>query len=99
MERPMIADAVACYLYEPDGTLVVSGLFSAPSGRAGEALLTMLDRPGRLVQRCLLGPVRSVWLHLADGTLLGAHVERVFFDPTAGRSAHLRLVSVAAPAG
>jgi hypothetical protein len=54
-------------------------------------VVTVLDRPGRLVQRCVLGNLRRVWVHLRDGSLLVAEVERVSLAPTQGRTCALRL--------
>ena len=90
----MPARDITCYLFEPDGTLLTVGTarLRAALG-AGEALVTALDQPGRLVQRCLLGNLQHVWVQLKDGALLPARVERVFFDPAAGRSCALHIAA------
>ncbi len=88
----MSEQTMACYLYERDGTLLAVGncrLACAP--HAHGTLTTVLDRPGRVIQRCLLGEVHEAWLQLRDGALLPVHVERVFFDPECGRTCVLRV--------
>ena len=103
--------SIVCYLYEPDGTLISAAtqLFepdhaepttNIPAEPAPpQVVATGLDHAGRLVNRCLLGPTRTLWLQLRDGALLPAQVERVFFDPdpTHGRSCVLRLTSTDLP--
>lgn len=87
-----MSPADACWLSEPDGTLLSRGtayLHATPQGE--EVLVTDVDQPGRLVHRCLIGPVQSVWLSFHDGRCLPAQVERVYFDPHLGRTCVLRL--------
>src|SRR5215211_8763599 len=98
--------AIACHLYEPDGAPLSAAtclLDDAPAPAAPPAaasptvVLTALDRPGRVVERCLVGPARAVWLHLRDGTLLPGRLERVFYEPARGRSCAVRLLWPAPP--
>jgi hypothetical protein len=87
---------MSCALYEPDGKLLTSGTCSLDDAvEAHELRIRDLGAPGRLIQRCLTGPVHRVWLHLRDGRLASAEVARLPFDPVTGRSCVLR---VAGPA-
>ena len=95
----MSTESVACFLYEPDGTPLAQGTCDwnvVDTLRDGLAIV--LDQPGRVIQRCLLGDVRRVWVHLRDGALLPTRVERIFFDPKRGRVCALRVESRAADA-
>ena len=88
----MATHVVTCVLYEPDGAALTSGsCVLDDSAPARELYIQDLGAPGRLVQRCLAGPVRRVWLHLRDGRLASAEVARLSFDPTHGRSCVLRM--------
>ena len=92
----MSTQTIACFLYEPDGTPLAPGVCHREvADDLRDALAIVLDRPGRVIQRCLLGDVRRVWVHLRDGALLPTQVERIFFDPTRGRVCALRTESVA----
>lgn len=105
----MPLQSIACHLYEPDGASLSTAtclfddtpapLDAPPQSLPPVTVLTALDRPGRVVERCLLGPVGTVWLHLRDetGTLLPAEVEQVFFDPAAGRCCAVRLTHAPLP--
>ena len=79
-----------CRIDEPDGTPLASGTAELEPSTA-TARIVALDRPGQLVQRCLLGGLRRVRLHLGDGACAPAEIERVFFDPAAGRCCTVRL--------
>lgn len=82
----MTAQPVAWSLYEPDGTLLARGLgHELPEHGASAAVLTVIEQPGRLVQRCLLGDLRRVWVHAPGQAPRPAQVERVHFDPRHGR--------------
>ena len=76
-----------CWLLEPCGTPLTRGRCSTV--KSGEGILHMevteVEHPGRLVQRCLTGSVRTVWVYLEDGRQFLAQVERVAFDPKTGR--------------
>ena len=89
----MAARAMTCMLYEPDGAALTSGTCTVGDARPpSELRIRDLGAPGRLVQRCLAGPVRRVWLHLHDGRLARAEIARVSFDSAHGRSCVLRMV-------
>ena len=82
----MITQRVACHVYEPDGTLLTAGSCYPGDAVDNEPVLILTPTlRGRVVHRCLLGTVRTVWVHLADGTLLPARVKRVYFDENQGR--------------
>lgn len=91
-----------CRLSEPDGTLVSHGRVQRSlSGALNDVIISGIDNPGRLINRCLIGPVRQVLLHLGDGPAHQALVHRVRFDPKLGRVCVLHLtpdnVSLALP--
>ncbi len=87
-----MARTVACDLYEPDGTPLSAGTARLrPALAAWEAVVTALDRPGQVVQRCLLGGVQELHVRLDGAAPLTARVERVSYDPTLGRTCTLRL--------
>ena len=85
----MSTQSIACRLEEPDGTLLAAGLMRLAT--AGEAEVTGLDRPGRVVQRCLLGGLRDILLRLGDSAPVTARMERIAFDARQGRVCTLRL--------
>jgi hypothetical protein len=81
------AEVVSCSLYEPDGTLLTAGMARVqPAGTEIEAVIVALDRPGRLVQLCLLGSLRELRLKLGMAAPVPARVERIAFDPQLGRT-------------
>ncbi len=85
-----------CYLYESSGKLLTTGIWLFDAGsRMHEVLVTELDHPGLLVQRCLLRESGRVWLQLRDGALLPARIERIFFDRQHGRTCRLHLEDAA----
>jgi hypothetical protein len=86
------AQSIACRLEEPDGTPLAAGLARMQEA-SREALITALDLPGRVVQRCLLGGLHDVRLRLGDAAPVAAHLERIGFDPALGRTCTLRLVA------
>jgi hypothetical protein len=90
------AESMACFLFESDGTPLAPGIcHCTASETVRDALAIVLVQPGRVITRCLLGDVRRVWVHLRDGVLLPAQVERIFFDPKRGRICALRVESAA----
>ena len=95
----MTPSAIACWLSEPDGTLLCRGIAHLPTTpQTKEVRVTAVDRPGRLVHRCLLGPIQRIVLSLADGRCLPARVERLFFDPRLGRTCVLQVSAPSIPA-
>jgi hypothetical protein len=84
------AQTVACCLYEPDGALLAAGVVQMHTA-AQEAVVTGLDRPGQIVQRCLLGGLRELRLRLEGSPPITVRIERVTFDPKLGRVCTLRM--------
>jgi hypothetical protein len=84
-----------CFLYEPSGHLLGAGYCAGTIAEpdAGTVLMVVLDQPGRLVARSLVGPVRDIRLHHSDGTLVPARIARLYFDPRRGRICELLLDS------
>ncbi len=64
-----------------------------PGAGAWTAVLCSFDCPGQVVQRCLLGPLRDVWLEFAGGFALSGKVEQVSYDPEHGRVCSIRLAA------
>ncbi len=86
-----------CHLLEPDGTRLASATCRLSRMDGGwTALLTGFDAPGQIVRRCLLDGIRDVWIYAEGGVACPGRVERVYFDPSAGRSCRLRLEDGAA---
>jgi hypothetical protein len=81
-----------CSLLEPCGALISRGRCATSESTEGipQVVITHFDRPGQLVQRCLTGSVRTVWVHLEDGRQFFARVEHVAYDPKVGRRCLLR---------
>ena len=77
------------YLLDREGSLLAYGR-PRREDEATDTLELTLSRPGRLLQRCLVGGGRDVWLQSPGGELFPARVERLFFDPQAGRICLLR---------
>jgi hypothetical protein len=94
----MAAEPRAWYLFDPEGHLLAHGRPRCDERVAADLLTLTLSRPGRLLQRCLLGGSRDLWLQPPSGDLLPVHVERLFFDPRAGRICVLRLKASSLPA-
>ena len=95
----MMADACRCELYEPDGTPLGVGTCQTPTTTAYGAdvdLLMIIEQGGRVVERCLFGPVRDVRLRMEGRGVRRAQVARVFFDPKLGRVCALHLESAGA---
>ena len=91
----MMTEADRCFLYEPNGQLLATGYCAdavLPMD-AGTVLMVVLDRPGRLVARSLLGPVRDIRLQHADGTLVQGQIARLYFDPRRGRMCEVQVGS------
>lgn len=86
------AVSLVCHLYEPNGTYLTAGICAVEEvPGAGATLVVLPERPGRVVQRCLLDQLCTLWVHLPGGALLRTSVERVFFDPIRGRTCLLRV--------
>jgi hypothetical protein len=79
---------VRCRLLEPDGTLLTIATCALISGGA---VLNALERPGRVVKRCLLDHLHEIQIELDDSVVLHGRVERVYFDPEQGRVCTVRL--------
>lgn len=93
------APVTECRLCEPDGTLVSRGRVQRLLAGAGnDVVITGIDNPGRLISRCLTGPVRQVILQLGNGPLRRAVIQSVRFDPKLGRICVLRLATDSATA-
>jgi len=87
-------EPLLCSLAEPDGTILATARCSfRPQRRPREAIVTIVDRPGRVVSRCLLGHVRALVLQLPTGEVLHADLLQVSFDPRQGRTLLVRLTS------
>ncbi len=87
----MAAEPRAWYLFDPEGHLLAYGRPQHDDRGAADALALAVSQPGRLLQRCLLGGSRDLWLQPPSGDLLPARVERLFFDPQVGRICVLRV--------
>jgi hypothetical protein len=87
----MESRSVACYVYDQKGNPVTAASFELHEAERGaEAVLSRMDQPGRLVQRCIVGGVRELWLHLRDGRLLPVSLESTYFQPDIGRVCVMR---------
>lgn len=83
---------IPCSLFEPDGTLLAAGTATFSVQETGaETVITGLDRPGRVVQRCLVGGVSLVQVRLGGAAPVAARVERVSYDAKLGRSCTIRV--------
>lgn len=83
-------------LYELDGTPLATGRCPTAADTTIDAgVVVIVDQPGRVVQRCLLGPVHELLVVCGDdgGRWQRAVVERVFFEPGFGRLCVLRIES------
>ena len=89
-----------CRLVDAAGELVSGGLCQVlgRDARGTRVRVTALDRPGAVVQRCVLGALTTVGLQLAGGEPLTARIERVDFDRDAGRTCVLVVPAAAAAA-
>ena len=89
-----------CRLVDAAGELVSGGLCQVldRDARGTRVRVTALDRPGAVVQRCVLGALTTVVLQLADGEQLTARIERVDFDNREGRTCVLVVPAAAATA-
>lgn len=94
----MVAESRVWYLFDAEGHLLAYGWPRDDERGAADTVALALSRPGRLLQHCLLGGSRDLWLQPPSGDLLPAHVERLFFDPHVGRICVLRVQVPAAPA-
>jgi hypothetical protein len=88
----MSQQALGCHVYDRAGNELTGGscLFEDESP-APEVVVTALDRPGQLIQRCLLGGMRELWLHLRDGRLVPGRLEQIYFQPDVGRVCVIRM--------
>jgi hypothetical protein len=84
-----------CWLTEPCGRLLTRGRCATHETADGipRVEITDLEHPGQLVQRCLTGSVRTVWVHLEDGSRFLVQVEDVAYDPRTGRRCLLRHIA------
>ena len=87
--------AQPCRLLEPCGRLLSRGRCATIETADGisRVVITDLEHPGQLVQRCLTGSVRTVWVHLEDSRRFLAHIEDVTYDPKTGRRCLLRQIA------
>ena len=80
-----------CTLTEPTGEPLASGVLHTRYRQAGQDwLVVRLDRPGRMIDRCLLGGLRQVVFAAADGPAVLLELDRLAFDPNLGRVCVLR---------
>jgi len=90
----LITQTPHCRLLEPDGTLLTSATCRIVAvGSIRKAVVRALDRPGRVVKRCVLEHLREIRIQLKDGVSLHGHVESVYYDPGQGRVCTVRLDS------
>lgn len=88
----MTTQRLTCRLYELDGAHLADGTYRMETAPAAmTTLLVAVARPGPLIQRCLLGPVREVLVEFDCGARQRALVARVFFDRQLGRACELRI--------
>ncbi len=87
----MISPYEQCRLFETDGTPLTQGQVQVHDRLGAEAIVTQLDNPGRVVQRCLIAGVRQIVVRINDTALIPARIERVSFDAKQGRTCVLRL--------
>jgi hypothetical protein len=81
-----------CRLVDAQGTVVTAAqCHITPAAHAWEALVSSFDRPGQVVERCLLGYLRDIWVEFEDGVALPGRIERVYYDPKHGRVCRIRL--------
>lgn len=85
-----------CQLAEIDGTpLTTARCQSNPAFRTQPLLMSVLDRPGYVVKRCLLDRVRDIQIRFEDGMVLRGQIERVYYDAQHGRVCSVQIESVA----
>jgi hypothetical protein len=81
-----------CLLTEPDGTRLGEGTLHTWFEDAGQTCAVVrLDRPGRLIERCLGGELRRLFLSIAGAAPCWVEIDRLTFDPQLGRVCVLRL--------
>jgi hypothetical protein len=80
-----------CRMVDALGQEICEGRVLASGAGDGVVLIGALNRPGLVVQRCLLGGVRRVHIRFDDGRSLPATVEQVFLHPAFGRVCQARL--------
>ena len=88
----MTTESTVCRLFDLDGTLIAVGAVRDQAAQ-NEALVTMFDQPGRIVQRVLLGGLKELRVQFGGDTLRRALVDRVFYDPKLGRACALTLAA------
>jgi hypothetical protein len=82
-----------CHLAELDGTPLASGALHQRCQELGERwVVVRLHRPGRMIERCLVGNLRQVLLSMDGGPPCRTELDRLSFDPRLGRVCVLRLV-------
>ncbi len=90
----MTNEAHRCRLLDLQGAeLSAAGYRLVPGADAWMAVLSAFDRPGHVVRRCLLGPLRDVRLEYVDSAVLRGRVEQVSYHPEQGRVCRIRLAA------
>ena len=80
-----------CTLTEPTGEPLADGALHTRYRQTGQDwLVVRLDRPGRMIERCLLGSLRQVMFAVAGGPAVLLELDRLAFDPHLGRVCVLR---------
>lgn len=93
--RPSVS---MCSMTEPDGTPLAGGVLHYRYREPAQEWVTVrLERPGQILQRCLLGDLRVVLLRIDSGAERLAEVDRLVFDPNLGRVCVLRLAVTEPP--
>jgi hypothetical protein len=88
-----------CQMTEPDGTPLAEGVLHHRYREPAQEWVTVrLERPGQIIQRCLVGNLRVVLLRIDSDPERRAEVDRLVFDPSIGRVCVLRLPVAEPPA-
>ena len=81
-----------CHLAELNGTQLGEGTRHDWFEDAGQTwAVVRLDRPGRLIERCLMGDLRHLLLSIAGAAPCYVEIDHLTFNPHFGRVCVLRL--------
>jgi len=94
----MNTQPLACQLYERDGTVLATGRCDLDGPPVASTRFVMIvDAPGRVIERTLVGAVRLVCVQVGRILPLPAEVERIAFDRSRGRILQLRVTATPTP--
>jgi hypothetical protein len=87
---------ITCRMLDQEGRVITAGLLRPDGAHIATALVTALDQPHMVLERCLFGGVRDVQVQIDDDGTIPAAVDRVFLHPQFGRVCALRLTDLPA---